>query len=136
MVDFAHKYEEVPTLEGGSPPVRSSRSRSSIWHYLCISILAIGWVGTIVYNHRAPPKENGPLHLYTNTPIPKEVFKPVKVIFDKDPKYMGYSKEVNDEWDLLVAGKCFGWKRKELNRHRFSVLSVILLEVEVCHVMC
>lgn len=136
MVDFAHKYEEVPTLEGGSPPVRSSRSRSSIWHYLCIAILAIGWVGTIVYNHRAPPKENGPLHLYTNTPIPKEVFKPVKVIFDKDPKYMGYSKEVNDEWNLLVAGKCFGWKRKGLKTHRFSVLSVILLEVEVCPVMC
>lgn len=85
-------------------------SRPTIWHYICIFVLALGWAATAVHNYRTQPveheeSESTMLHVYHNTPIPREVFNPVKKVFDKDPRYMGDGPEVNHYWDKLVAGK-------------------------------
>lgn len=73
---------------------------------LCLSviILALGWAATFAYIYHTRTESNGLLHVYHNTPIPKEVFNPVKKIFHRDERYIGWSDEVNRNWDTLVAG--------------------------------
>ncbi|KAH7028213.1 uncharacterized protein B0I36DRAFT_205408, partial [Microdochium trichocladiopsis] len=50
-----------------------------------------------------------PLLMYANTPIPQEVFKPVKKVFDKDDKYVGGGRQADIAWDALVAGHDAVW---------------------------
>ncbi|KAK4209259.1 hypothetical protein QBC37DRAFT_294966 [Rhypophila decipiens] len=78
-----------------------------------IAVLALGWSATLIswFQAYSGPKnvDNGPLHVYTNTPIPKEVFLPVKKVFEPDERYIGGGREVEKHWDALVAGHDAVW---------------------------
>ncbi|KAM7215687.1 protein of unknown function (DUF3328) domain containing protein [Rhypophila decipiens] len=80
-----------------------------------IAVLALGWAATLISWSRwqaySGPNhlDNGPLHVYTNTPIPKEVFLPVKKVFEPDERYIGGGPEVEKHWDALVAGHDAVW---------------------------
>lgn len=73
-----------------------------------VALLSIGWAATLIGWYKmaaaARPPDNGPLHVYHNTPIPKEVFLPVKKVFEPDERYVGGGPEVGKHWDALVAG--------------------------------
>ncbi|GIZ43943.1 hypothetical protein CKM354_000715200 [Cercospora kikuchii] len=77
--------------------------------YACILLLALGWLATCAYVYRTRFQSNGLLHVYYNTPIPKDVFKPVKKVFHRDERYVGWNDEVNRNWDRLVAGHDAVW---------------------------
>jgi len=99
--DSKPEYKEVATNEEAQLPPR--RPNSSTLHYCIIIFLLVGWIATVAYYSQ--PSSNGPLHVYSFTPIPKEVFKPVKKIFQPDERYIGDTPEVNQNWDALVAGE-------------------------------
>ncbi|KAK0608984.1 Oxidase ustYa [Lasiodiplodia hormozganensis] len=89
-------------------------ARPTSWHYICIFVLALGWAATAAHDYRTQAIEHEEnesilLHVYSHTPIPREVFNPVKKVFDKDPRYMGDGPEVNHYWDKLVAGHDAVW---------------------------
>lgn len=103
----SHIYEKVSEEEDiclddhERPPTNKSSKRL----YAIICVLALGWTLTLTYSYLNRPEDNGPLHVYTRTPIPKEVFSPVKKVFDVDPRYVGDGVEINYAWDKLVAGE-------------------------------
>jgi hypothetical protein len=101
-----HDYQQVSLDEEAAK--RESRytqsKESNFKQNLCIAFLAFGWTATAAYGYYTRPRENGPLHVYTNTPIPKEVFNPVKRIFGPDERYVGDGSDVNHYWDKLVTG--------------------------------
>ncbi|KKY18661.1 hypothetical protein UCDDS831_g05943 [Diplodia seriata] len=100
-VNPKHEYQQVaPDEEEGR---EERRRKTSLWQYVCIATLALGWAATVAYGYQTRPRANGSLHVYTNTPIPKEVFKPVKRVFEKDERYIGDGQDVNHNWDKLVA---------------------------------
>lgn len=72
---------------------------------IAVSFLCLGWLTTVAFWYKTAPRSNGPLHVYTNTPIPKEVFTPVKKVFQPDERYIGGTPDVEREWDKLVAGE-------------------------------
>lgn len=72
---------------------------------IAVSFLCLGWLTTLAFWYKTTPRNNGPLHVYSNTPIPKEVFIPVKKVFQPDERYIGGTAEVEREWDKLVAGE-------------------------------
>ena len=102
-----HTYEKVSEDEeiGIDDYARPQTKTSNRRFYAVICALALGWTVTVVYGYLHRPADNGPLHVYTRTPIPKEVFSPVKRVFDVDPRYVGDGMEVNHAWDKLVAGE-------------------------------
>lgn len=79
-------------------------SQNKSWLYICIAFLSVGWTATVIFVHLSRPVTNGPLHAYTYTPIPKEVFLPVKKVFQADEHFVGDGIEANQYWDRLVAG--------------------------------
>ena len=97
----------LPTPQQSRAAIEAqSRSRNVLLGI--IAVLLLGWVTTLVCWYRAASAanmSNGPLHVYQHTPIPKEVFKPVKKTFDLDERYVGFTPEVNANWDALVAGE-------------------------------
>lgn len=82
---------------------------------IAVAFLCLGWLTTVAFWYKTAPRNNGPLHVYSNTPIPKGVFIPVKKVFQPDERYIGGSAEVEREWDKLVAGMCClsHWKASE-----------------------
>ena len=105
------KYEPLSPSdhEGVDDHERQPRIRRSwlSWSASMICVLSMGWLATVVaWYHSHSISSNGPLHVYTNTPIPKEVFKPVKRVFEPDERYVGGGSEVEAMWDQLVAGAC------------------------------
>ena len=104
----APRYEPLPPSEqegiADHDTQQKSRSRWLSWSSAVICVLSLGWLATVVTWYHSHPSSNGPLHVYTNTPIPKEVFKPVKRIFEPDERYVGGGHEVEMMWDKLVAG--------------------------------
>lgn len=102
-----NKYHQVALDEDGgkeeSPRIVYTK-RPNTALYLCISFLALGWAATAFYIYSTKFESNGLLHVYHNTPIPKGVFSPVKKVFNRDERYIGWSDEVNRNWDALVAG--------------------------------
>ncbi|KAL1627243.1 hypothetical protein SLS56_006482 [Neofusicoccum ribis] len=106
-----HEYQQVALDEEaakeGSRIIQTRKT--SIWQYVCIAVLALGWASTVAYGYHTRPRANGSLHVYTNTPIPKEVFSPVKRVFEPDQRYIGDGPDVNGHWDRLVAGHDAVW---------------------------
>ena len=102
------KYEPLPPSEhdGIVDHERKPGNRTNwlSWSTAAICLLSLGWLATGVAWYHYRPSSNGPLHVHTNTPIPKEVFKPVKRIFEPDERYVGGGDEVETMWDQLVAG--------------------------------
>lgn len=95
-------------------------SRTSKILIIACSLLCLGWATTLVCWYTTSTHsngdsltksmaDNGPLHVYHNTPIPKEVFIPVKKVFEVEEKYVGGGPEVEKEWDKLVAGHDAVW---------------------------
>ncbi|KAL0467405.1 hypothetical protein QR685DRAFT_556092 [Neurospora intermedia] len=76
---------------------------------IAVAFLCLGWLTTVAFWYKTAPRNNGPLHVYSNTPIPKGVFIPVKKVFQPDERYIGGSAEVEREWDKLVAGHDAVW---------------------------
>jgi hypothetical protein len=116
----SHTYEKVSEEEdiGLDDHERPPTNKSSKRLYAIICALALGWTLTIAYSYLNHPADNGPLHVYTRTPIPKEVFSPVKKVFDVDPRYVGDGVEINHAWDKLVAGEILiGSKEIKLMPH-------------------
>lgn len=73
-----------------------------------ILALGLGWFATALAWHqssRSPLSLTSGFRMYTNTPIPQDVFKPVRRVFDKDERYMGGGREADAAWDALVAGE-------------------------------
>lgn len=91
--------------------------------YACILFLALGWLATCAYVYRTRFQSNGLLHVYYNTPIPKDVFKPVKKVFHRDERYVGWNDEVNRNWDRLVAGKS--------HQYPFTIVSELAEMIQV-----
>lgn len=83
------------------------------WQSVFILFISLGWLSTIAAWHQtisgrprvSGPAVGSPLLMYANTPIPQEVFEPVRKVFDKDNKYVGASRQADIAWDALVAGK-------------------------------
>ena len=116
----SHTYEKVSEEEdiGLDDLERPPTNKSSKRLYAIICALALGWTLTTAYSYLNRPADNGPLHVYTRTPIPKEVFSPVKKVFDVDPRYVGDGVEINHAWDKLVAGEILiGSKEIKLMPH-------------------
>ncbi|KAL1617124.1 hypothetical protein SLS56_011127 [Neofusicoccum ribis] len=103
------RYNKLPHNEAeseGGGPVRWHTNRPARWPYAAIAFLTLGWAFTAAYAYRSRTLETGLLHAYRNTPIPKEVFQPVKKVFMPDQRYIGQGPEVEAAWDSLVAGTC------------------------------
>lgn len=78
-----------------------------------VLFLSVGWAVTAVSFWKSMKSSDGPLHVYTFTPIPKDVFEPVKKVFQPDDRYIGNSMEVDHHWDALVAGTYPGENREQ-----------------------
>jgi hypothetical protein len=106
--DSTLKYQEINNdREDTSTPVPEDR-HWNLFLYIVISILAIGWAttGALYWKSSAVATTlNGKLQVTMLTPIPEDVFKPVRRVFEPDERYVGNSKEVDHHWDALVAGK-------------------------------
>lgn len=104
---YLDKYQHI-ALEEDSPNDEHARviyaKRPNTGLYICVIFLALGWAATIEYFYHSRFESNGLLHVYHNTPIPKAVFNPVKKVFNRDERYIGWNDEVNQNWDRLVAG--------------------------------
>ncbi|KAI8626508.1 hypothetical protein F5Y19DRAFT_218600 [Xylariaceae sp. FL1651] len=107
------KYNPIPDDEVNhlaSPVVlHPRRSPWLSWRSFFIAVLSVGWLGTAVAWRQSRTWTNGPLHVYTNTPIPKAVFQPVKKVFKDDERYKGGTPEADAAWDALVAAHDAVW---------------------------
>lgn len=103
------KYREINNNDGEDTalPVPEDHRHWNLLLYIVISILATGWTTTAVlyWKSYTAPKISGKFPLGTFTPIPEDVFKPVRRVFQPDERYIGNSKEVDHHWDDLVAGE-------------------------------
>lgn len=108
--DSDSKYREINNNDGEdtSLPVSEDHRHWNLLLYIVISILATGWTTTTILYWKSSaiaPTFNGKFQLGTFTPIPEDVFKPVRKVFQPDERYIGNSREVDHHWDDLVAGK-------------------------------
>ncbi|CDM33107.1 hypothetical protein DTO013E5_5704 [Penicillium roqueforti] len=107
------KYREINNNDGEDTalPVPEDHRHWNLLLYIVISILATGWTTTAVlyWKSYTAPKISGKFPLGTFTPIPEDVFKPVRRVFQPDERYIGNSKEVDHHWDDLVAGHDAVW---------------------------
>jgi len=98
--------EDASSLPASPPPRPSQRRNRKTT--ITILVLGLGWFLTALaawHQSRASVSSSG-FRMYTNTPIPQDVFKPVRKVFDKDERYMGGGREADAAWDALVAGEC------------------------------
>lgn len=104
------KYQLVSSVDSEGtqsipePPSIQKRLLRS-WKIILIFFLSLGWLVTAACWYQSRPSAEGPLHVYTNSPIPRDVFKPVKKVFQLDERYVGGTPEADVMWDKLVAGK-------------------------------
>ncbi|KAK3681698.1 hypothetical protein B0T22DRAFT_300091 [Podospora appendiculata] len=107
-----HSDEEEEVLDNPSPARTTTGASDRYARILLVvvTLLSLGWATTLVCWYKATsPQDNGPLHVYHNTPIPREVFVPVKKVFEPDERYVGGGPEVEKHWDQLVAGHDAVW---------------------------
>ncbi|KAK4864572.1 hypothetical protein LT330_009567 [Penicillium expansum] len=112
--DSDSKYREINNNDGEdtSLPVSEDHRHWNLLLYIVISILATGWTTTTILYWKSSaiaPTFNGKFQLGTFTPIPEDVFKPVRKVFQPDERYIGNSREVDHHWDDLVAGHDAVW---------------------------
>jgi hypothetical protein len=93
-------------IESVRYPAKPKRPFSFV-NVALFALLSIGWVLYFL-----KPQQIGisspPLASYARpslTPLPSEVFEVRKQTFNRDDRYIGFSNEVNHNWDHLVAGK-------------------------------
>lgn len=91
-------YQEVPGDEDHRLLPR--RRSTNIVQYACIAFLALAWAITLGLYWRL---DHNSLRI-PRSPIPNEIYKPVRKIFQPDQRYIGPSIETNHHWDDLVAG--------------------------------
>lgn len=104
------KYREINNNDGEDTSVSDLEEHRN-WNlllYVVISILATGWTTTTILYWKSStiaPTPNRKFQLETFTPIPEDVFEPVRKVFQPDERYVGNSREVDHHWDDLVAGE-------------------------------
>ncbi|KAJ5547247.1 hypothetical protein N7494_004832 [Penicillium frequentans] len=108
------KYQELKNndRESALSPIPEDSRHWSLFLYILITILATGWATTAAFYWKSPAIAatiNGRIQLSTLTPIPENIFKPVRKVFQPDERYVGNSKEVDHHWDSLVAGHDAVW---------------------------
>ncbi|KAK3313637.1 hypothetical protein B0H66DRAFT_484233 [Apodospora peruviana] len=100
------KNTTAPTM------VLESHARTARILLAAVAFLSLGWAATLIGWYKTASGislDNGPLHVYQNTPIPKEVFLSVKKVFEPDERYVGGDHQANRHWDALVAGHDAVW---------------------------
>lgn len=99
--DYISSPEDTPSE---MLPKAKSRRFPTIQTFLII-FLSMGWIATLLSIYIREPQHNGTLRVYSQSPIPKEVFTPVKRIFEPEERFVGDGINVTQSWDTLVAGK-------------------------------
>jgi hypothetical protein len=98
--DYISSSEDAPSE---MLPKVKSRPYPTIQTSIII-FLSMGWIATLLYIYVHEPQYNGTLRVYSQSPIPKEVFTPVKRIFEPEERFVGDGINVTRNWDTLVAG--------------------------------